>query len=650
VSDSSRSTLAPRSLSWVGALLRPGALALGILLFPIAAVAGQEPPDSLGVRPGRIAPDSMAADSLALQSQPDSVSADTIFYNLPGFEGEVPDGWETGVWSWDHEGIMVAGASTLAELVAEIPGLIVLAAGDYGTPSAISAFGSGGGGLRVFRDGFEVLPLGGGVVDLARIGLAGIRRVRLERGMGELRLELWSREYDDGRPYSLVEAGTGDLDTNIFRGTFADPTSLGGSVAVGLERVDTRGPGGAEKGNRTGSWLRYQAHKGDDAGIALDFRRMGTESEVSDYASPVIRTDWALRGRMRLADGLVGEAYLGKSSHEVEDERDAYELEGGSRSQQGLRLGYSRTGLWARGEYRRYGGDDVPANRLDLSGGVSRPGFGGVSADMARGSWTDLSTSSTRVRAWTEPLLGVLSLFASREAGTYGAGTTALLEATPPAPDSTTDEGGEPAEPAEEVASVPLFGITDRTATRFGATLSWRGASLSGAALSVESDSLIPLGIEPDRGSPFLAGAKRAGWEFWGSVPTPMQGLRLQGSLQQWDEPGPYLPERIYRGALVFHRVYLDSENFEFWWTIGVRGNSPMTVHILGEEDDDGLRPLETVPFYQNWYGRIQVRIVTVQIFIGWDNFIRRRNLQNFPGRVLPITRTWYGLRWTMWN
>ncbi|HIC54621.1 MAG TPA: hypothetical protein EYO97_12380 [Gemmatimonadetes bacterium] len=75
-----------------------------------------------------------------------------------------------------------------------------------------------------------------------------------------------------------------------------------------------------------------------------------------------------------------------------------------------------------------------------------------------------------------------------------------------------------------------------------------------------------------------------------------------------------------------------------------------MSVHILAEEDEDGLRPLETVPFYQNWYGRIQIRIVTVQIFIGWDNFIRRRNLQNFPGRVLPITRTWYGLRWTMWN
>jgi len=200
------------------------------------------------------------------------------------------------------------------------------------------------------------------------------------------------------------------------------------------------------------------------------------------------------------------------------------------------------------------------------------------------------------------------------------------------------------------VATLPLFGITDRRATRLGATLSWRGLALSGARLQVESDSLIPLGIEPDRGSPFLAGAELSGWELWGRVPTFWENLRLEGSLQQWDEPGMYLPEQIYRGALVFHKTYLESENFELWWKLGVRGNSVMTVHLLGEEDEEGLRPLETVPFYQNWYGRIQIRIVTVQVFIGWDNFIRRRNLQNFPGRVLPITRTWYGLRWTMWN
>ena len=645
MTESFEPPLAPRSPSRVGAFSR--ALAVALWLGPLAPLAGQEPQDSLAAQA-----DSMVVDSLALGLAADSASADTIFYNLPSFEGEVPDGWGTGVWSWDQSGIMAAGANTLAELVAEIPGLIVLAAGDYGTPSAISAFGSGGGGVRVFRDGFEVLPLEGGVVDLTRIGLAGIRRVRLERGMNQLRLELWSHEYGDGRPYSLIEAGTGDLGTNIFRGTFADPTALGGSVALGLERVDTRGPGGREKGNRTGNWLRYQVHRGDDAGLALDFRRMRSESDLPDYASPITRTDWTLRARLRLAEGLVGEAYTGKSSHRVDDDREAYELEGGSRSQRGLRLGFSRSGVWARGEYRRFGGDDLPASGIDLAGGASRPGVGGISADLARGSWADNPTSSRRARAWTEPLLGVVSLFGSWESGTYGSRTMPLLDAEPP-PDSVADDGAEAPElpeTEEDVTPVPLFGITDRRATRLGAALSWRGVSLSGALLEVESDSLIPLGIEPDRGSPFLAGTKRTGWEVWGGIPTFWEHLRLEGSLQQWDEPGPYLPEQIYRGALVFHKTYLETENFELWWKIGVRGNSPMSVHILGEEDEDGLRPLEVVPFYQNWYGRIQIRIVTVQIFIGWDNFIRRRNLQNFPGRVLPITRTWYGLRWTMWN
>ena len=384
----------------------------------------------------------------------DTASADTIFYNLPAFEGEVPDGWGTGVWSWDHPGIMGSGANTVAELVAEIPGLIVLAAGDYGTPSVISAFGSGGGGVRVFRDGFELFPLEGGVVDLARVGLAGIRRVRLERGMRELRLDMWSLDYDDGRPYSLVEAGTGDLGTNIFRGAFTDPTALGGSVGLGLERVDTSGPGGQENGNRTGSWLRYQVHRGDDAGLALDFRSMGTESDLPDYASPITRTDWALRGRMRLAEGVVGEAYTGKSSHDVEDVRETYELEGGSRSQRGLRIGLSRSGLWARGEYRRFGGDDLPASRIDLTGGASRPGVGGISADLARGSWADNSTSSKRVRAWAEPLLGVVSLFGSWESGTYGSRTTPLLEAVPPL-DSTAVDGTELPEAEEDVTTAP---------------------------------------------------------------------------------------------------------------------------------------------------------------------------------------------------
>ena len=123
----------------------------------------------------------------------------------------------------------------------------------------------GGGQIRIIRDGFEVLPLEGGVADLARVGLAGISLVRLERSSGELIIRMEGLEHADGRAYSMVEAATGDQGNNFFRGTFADPVALGGSVGIALERSDARGARGNEPGSVTGSWLRYQLHRGASA-------------------------------------------------------------------------------------------------------------------------------------------------------------------------------------------------------------------------------------------------------------------------------------------------------------------------------------------------------------------------------------------------
>jgi hypothetical protein len=135
----------------------------------------------------------------------------------------------------------------------------------------------------------------------------------------------------------------------------------------------------------------------------------------------------------------------------------------------------------------------------------------------------------------------------------------------------------------------------------------------------------------------------REGIEVWGSIPTPWRSLRLEGSYQAWDAEGPYLPEETYRGAFVFRKTYLESGNFELWWTLGVRGHDPMQVFST-------TGALARVPFYQSWYGRIQARIMTVRLFLAWENFTIRRNLQNFPDRVLPVTRSFFGLHWDLWN
>lgn len=624
-------------------------VSLGGALAGPAEVRAQQP-DTVVVRLDTLRADTLPparplpADSLdpeAAGASGDSVSADTIFYNLPDLAGPRESGFAQGAWVWEREDIMVSGAVTLAELVATVPGLVPLLTGDYGTPLGVTAFGLGGGGVRVLRDGFEMLPLEGGVADLARIGLVGISRVRLDRTPGELVFRLESHRHTDGRAYSLVEAGTGDLNTNLFRGTFADPVAVGGSLAVGLERADSRGARGDEAGSVTGSWLRYQLHRGDAAGIALEYRGVGSETAARPYAAKTGRTDWTVRGRARLAEGVVVEAYGGKSSHEVEDERAAYAAEGGSRSQMGVRGSLGRDGLHAQVGYRRFGGDGLPSSRLEASAGAESPRWGGVGGELDRTAWPGLTTGATRVRGWTRPVLGIQA-FGSWESGTWGARAAPL--ASPVEGDSA-----DAADPADEA---PLFHVSDRTATRFGALWGWRGLAVSGALLEVEADSLLPLGIEPDRGTPALAGGTRAGWEVWGRIPLPVEGLRVEGSLQQWEEDWSYLPRRNYTGALVFHRTYLESGNLEWWWTVGVRGHDAMTVRQVagGGGMDEDEADLAEVPSYQNWYARIQLRIVSVRIFVGWENFTVRRDLENFPGRLLPATRAVYGLRWTLWN
>ncbi len=111
-------------------LLRNTSLALALLSAWASTAQAQVGADTLQARDTAAVPDSLAA-----QAQEAAPPADTIFHNLPALDREVPEGFATGVWVWDHEAIMASGANTVAEVVADVPGLIVLLGGDYGTPA-----------------------------------------------------------------------------------------------------------------------------------------------------------------------------------------------------------------------------------------------------------------------------------------------------------------------------------------------------------------------------------------------------------------------------------------------------------------------------------------------------------------------------------
>ncbi len=651
----------PRSAP-TGASARPAArvvlLALALLAGAAAPAVAQARGDTIPLPDSVVIPDTVPRpDTLFLSDTsrvlvvPDTAvtrpggEADTSsaapFHRVPEMVGGTPAGPATGVWVFEREDILGSRALTLAELVSTLPGVLPLRGGDFGTPRTVTAYALGGGGVRVLWDGVEIVPLDGGAVDLGQVGLGGVERVRIVRDPAELRIEITSLRNFDPRPYTLVEAGTGDLNTNVFRGTFVHPHALGGSLGVSLDRLDTRGPRGEESGSLVGAWLRYTWHGGDRWAVTGELRRMKAENDVTLFPSSSTRADWVLRARGRLAPGLVAEAYAVRSSLRDELTDTTWSRDG---SQYGLQASWDPGAFWTRGALRLFGGD-VPSSSVDLSAGASLPRGGGADAALSRDVWQGDAATLVRLQAWTPPLLG-LSAFASWSSGKRGARRDTL--AVPPA---DTGEGTVPAPLPVE----PFSRLTDRTAVRLGAVWRWKDATVSGARVTLDTDSLRPLGTPLDRDGLVLPGVKRTGWEVTASLPLPLlpEGFAFDGSYQQWDEGARYLPRRQYQAAVDFHDTFLATHNLEVWSALGVDGRDPMTVPLLAAEqpsDPEAPRALAAVPFYQSWYGYLQIRVVTVRVFIRWQNFTLRDANQDFPDRVLPRSRTLYGVRWTLWN
>lgn len=587
------------------------------------------------------------ADSVAL---PDTVPADTIVHRLPAFPGDRPAGDPALVARWDREELLRARGLTLVELLAPLPGMIPLRSGDYGAPEGIVANGRAGGRLRVFIDGVEETPLDGSAVDLAQVSLGGMASVEVSRSGGETRIHLTTLQPSGPAPVSAIEAGTGDLDTNIFRGTFLHPNAFGGGLSLLFERVDSDGPGGDEEGSLQGVWLRYVRPLGDRLALSAEFRNRPAKSALERTPPEAGRSTRSLRLRARLAEGVALEAFATQhrldltSGMSVVDSMVIDTIAGDTTvvildrpevtraTQFGGRLGWGFENFWGEAAFRYI---DHPAGRAtlmrtDVDGGVAHPGVGGVSGRFGWDRESQVNRIVWGASAWTRPILGV-SLFGSLDQGVRGWW-------------EPVDTLGGWSRPDSVEALYPT--ASDGTFLRAGARFQGGPLTLEGAWLRTEVDSVLPLGSRVDLGLQAFPGDEATGFQVSGSVALPLPGFTLEGSLEQWEEEGILRPERIYRGGLTFHDTFYPTGNLEITGSALVEGRSPMLLPLA----DPGTGGPVRVPFYQSWNVHLQIRVVTVRLFIRWDNLFLRPNNQDLPDRVLPRTRAMYGVRWTLTN
>ena len=598
--------------------------AVVILHFIPGSLVGQIP-DTILSAGDTLVSEAQITDSDSLMASSDSL--DQVVRIFPQMASLFPPSYEAGVWHYNRQAILSSSAMTLAELLELIPGTMVLRGGDYGTPETAVSFGLASGRIKIFWDGLEWTPLDTGVPDLSRITLAGVKEVRVERRMTGLRIELISLEPSESIPETVIQVGTGDLGTNLLRAELSHPDVLGGALTFAMDRLETRGPNFQNRGSLSGIGVRYGLHMGDKGGLIFDLKSSTPQNDNADLVGKVKRSDWNIRGRWRLLEGLVGEAFVGSSSLAEDSKESAsdYHQEYSGR-QLGIRANYEIGDLWAAGNARMFSGSMMREKAYDFKVGTNQKNLVAVEASVQGEYWSEQKVSSLGFQAVTAPLLG-FSFFGSYEDGTAGSAFISGIQES------------------DKETNVPEI-FTKRKGSRLGANFSWGGIDISAAMLHFHADSLRPLGLPIELGSVSLKGGDRNGFEGEINLPLPIRGFKIEGTGQIWEEESSYLPRRMWKGALTYHGLFKESENLEVWAKAGVIGRDSMLLRTL-ELDSNHLTRVAAL---QRWFAHIQVRVVTLNIFVRWENMLGKIDNYDFPGRKQPRFRTIYGIKWILSN
>jgi hypothetical protein len=290
--------------------VRGALLSLALLVIPGSALA-QDPPrpqrDTLPVPRDTLAPDTLPD----IDQQPDTALVPAVVFPAMPLAPRISAAGTR--WVWDRETLLRSAHVSLIDLLERVPGITSFRAGTFVQPEVASAFGGTAGRIRVVLDGYVLDPLAGSTFDLSQIALGHLREVRVERRLGLLDIILTTDHPEEGQPLTRVEAGIGVPAANLFRGLFLVPDVIIGPLGLAIERLDTDGVGRAQPAGLFGGWAKWSWTDGE-RGLQLEWMRGTLRREPSSpWVVERLRQDIVLRGRTRLARGLVAELFAGRS-------------------------------------------------------------------------------------------------------------------------------------------------------------------------------------------------------------------------------------------------------------------------------------------------------------------------------------------------
>jgi hypothetical protein len=584
------------------------------------------PPDTIPpVPPDTIPP--VPPDTIP-PTPPDTVPVDTVPPEPPREPPVLgpmryigPTGWAVGAWEWQRADLMRLPDLSLLHLLERVPGVTPARVASVGQPEGAAVFGSAAGAIRYEIDGFELDPLVAPTFDPSRFPLVALESVRIERTVTGATVRIRTLTPRDARPQTVIEAGTGDLRTNLFRGTFLAPRILDGGLGLGFENLGAQTITG-DASNQVAGWLKWTWAR-DESGVQLEYRQVTTDRTGVGQGLDGTRRDWVARARHRFG-ALSAEAYAGASN--VEDQRGGEVVREGS-PQVGLRVRVDapagvpiQTGAALR--FRDH--PRLPAQELEVSLWSEPTPWLGAGGELRHGRWAvgaPTRTVSGRVRAG--PFFG-FSAFAGASTG-----SRALAFATPFP--GASGPGGWRLNIAE-------------TGLRAGIELDRRDLHLGLAAIRNTADSVPGFGLPFDPEAVRLPGGTATGVEAVARLPTGWAPLRVEGSVVAMDVPGawPYLPAEQWRIALVYHHLPLPSGNLEIYARAdhGLRG--AMNVATADAPTRVGA--------YRATDLELSIRVLEVHAFLRWQNVFNRPFQEDVADFPRPGQHVFYGVKWQFWN
>ena len=524
-----------------------------------------------------------------------------------------------GVWEWDQDALLLETTMTLADLLERIPSINIIRTGLQLQPEAATAFGGTANRVEVWLDGFILDPLTESSVDISKIELANLSRVRIERRIGLIRIHLETLVPLDNRAFTRIEAGVGEPESNLFRGVLLAPKLFFGPLGVGIDRIDTDGLSRQEPADQFAGWVKWSYVRGK-SGFNIEYRLMSTDRDaVIPWPAEHTRDDLIARLRLNVREGLLAEVFAGRTTFES-DTADVNEAEDSipkieeSTLQFGGRASFNSKFAWAHGAIRFRDNEALPSTQIDLSGGVRYRDFAAVSAEVTSAGWRDAGSASWfSLHGQITPITGVRG-FAELTGGTRGA---------PFVYDSLQNGAF----------------IGNQSGYRVGVEITWRGINVGAALLHSENDSAALFGLPFDTVPRVWAGSVGDGLELNAAVPLFIRGFSGYGMLTDWRSGslGFYLPVRQYRVGLQYHNTPLRSGNLELYGRIEAVHRGAM------------LAPYADVPADDRIDAYVQIRIIDVRLF-GRFYDITGQGVTDVRGRTIAGPRIFYGVKWNFWN